>query len=203
MLIGWRKRAGATVRWFDGSRLGLRQEHVQPPGQSDALALHPPSCAEEELHSVLSLACLQLANQPDCLCLCKQVLAEHRKPLHLEFHRPGVSDHSGEAGEEAAADAFPRHSSSFLCVFFFSVCIFRLRSTCWLLEWSSTKCTVTPPWKSRKSATMKTSGRIKERPRWEVWRKMWKGKWKNQGDYSTVTLRWTWNCGSVASMFTN
>lgn len=67
---------------------------------------------------------LQLANQPDCLCLCKQVLAEHRKPLHLEFHRPGVSDHSGEAGEEAAADAFPRHSSSFLCVFFFFFCLY-------------------------------------------------------------------------------
>lgn len=69
---------------------------------------------------------LQLANQPDCLCLCKQVLAEHRKPLHLEFHRPGVSDHSGEAGEEAAADAFPRHSSSFLCVFCFFFCLYFL-----------------------------------------------------------------------------
>lgn len=34
-----------------------------------------------------------------------QVLAEHRKPLHLEFHRPGVSDHSGEVKDSQKARA--------------------------------------------------------------------------------------------------
>lgn len=48
---------------------GLRQEHVQPSGQSDALALQPPSCTEEELHSVLSLACYDWrTNRTVCLC---------------------------------------------------------------------------------------------------------------------------------------
>lgn len=65
MLIGWRKRAGGTVRRLRG----LRQEHVQPSGQSDALALQPPSCTEEELHSVLSLVCYDWrTNQTVCLC---------------------------------------------------------------------------------------------------------------------------------------
>lgn len=131
-MAGGREPA-AQCDGYDGSRLGLRQEHVQPSGQSDALALQPAFVYRRRAALSFVASVPRLANQPDCLSLCKQVLAEHRKQLHLEFHRPGVSDHSGEAGEEAAADAFPRHSSSFLCVVFFSVCIFRLRSTCWLL----------------------------------------------------------------------